>query len=102
MFRQMKVDLVGMVENMSYFVCPHCHQETDIFSRGGAEKTASQFGVAYLGAVQLDPAIRKASDGGQPMVLAGEDSSAGKIALTISLARLWLEWMRSSQPPEKA
>ena len=41
MFRQMKVDLVGMVENMSYFVCPHCHHQTDIFSRGGAEKTAS-------------------------------------------------------------
>ena len=41
MFRQMKVDLVGMVENMSYFVCPHCHHQTDIFSRGGAEKTAA-------------------------------------------------------------
>ena len=59
MFRQMKVDLVGMVENMSYFVCPHCHQETDIFSRGGAEKTASQFGVAYLGAVELTPRSAK-------------------------------------------
>jgi ATP-binding protein involved in chromosome partitioning len=78
MFRQMKVDLVGMVENMSYFVCPHCHQETDIFSRGGAEKTASQFGVAYLGAIELDPAIRKAGDGGQPMVLAGEDFAPAK------------------------
>jgi ATP-binding protein involved in chromosome partitioning len=78
MFRQMKVDLVGMVENMSFFVCPHCQQETDIFSRGGAEKTATQFGVAYLGAVQLDPAIRKASDGGQPMVLAGEDFAPAK------------------------
>jgi Mrp family chromosome partitioning ATPase len=40
MFRQMKVDIVGMVENMSYFVCPHCQHEIDIFSRGGAEKTA--------------------------------------------------------------
>src|SRR5439155_11121497 len=53
MLRQMKVDVVGMVENMSYFVCPHCGQQTDIFSRGGAEKTAAQFGVAYLGDVQL-------------------------------------------------
>jgi ATP-binding protein involved in chromosome partitioning len=75
MFRQMKVDVVGMVENMSYFVCPHCHQETDIFSRGGAKRTASEFGVVYLGDVQLDPAIRQAGDGGQPMVLAGEDSA---------------------------
>ena len=47
MFRQMKVDIVGMVENMSYFVCPHCQHEVDIFSRGGAEKTAKQFDVAY-------------------------------------------------------
>ena len=78
MFRQMKVDLVGMVENMSYFVCPHCNHQTDIFSRGGAEKTAEQFGVSYLGEVQLDPDIRKASDSGRPTVLAGESSSSGK------------------------
>jgi ATP-binding protein involved in chromosome partitioning len=78
MFRQMKVDLVGMVENMSYFVCPNCNHQTDIFSRGGAEKTAEQFGVSYLGEVQLDPDIRKASDSGRPTVLAGEGSSSGK------------------------
>jgi len=78
MFRQMKVDIVGMVENMSYFVCPHCHQETDIFSRGGTEKTAAQFGVAYLGDVPLDPGIRQAGDAGRPAVLAGEDSPHAK------------------------
>src|SRR5256885_13262253 len=75
MFRQMKVDVVGMVENMSYFVCPHCHQQTDVFSRGGAEKTAAQFEVAYLGGVQLDPDIRKAGDSGKPLVVEGEDSA---------------------------
>jgi ATP-binding protein involved in chromosome partitioning len=78
MFRQMKVDLVGMVENMSYFVCPHCNHQTDIFSRGGAEKTAQQFGVSYLGEVQLDPEIRKASDSGRPTVLAGEATPSGR------------------------
>ena len=78
MFRQMKVDVVGMVENMSYFVCPHCHQQTDIFSRGGAEKTAAQFEVAYLGAVQLDPDLRKAGDSGKPVVLEGEDSPSAR------------------------
>ncbi len=78
MFRQMKVDVVGMVENMSYFVCPHCHHEIDIFSRGGAEKTAQQFGVAFLGNIQLDPDIRKAGDTGQPAVLAGENSPHAK------------------------
>jgi ATP-binding protein involved in chromosome partitioning len=78
MFRQMKVDIVGMVENMSYFVCPHCNHEVDIFSRGGAEKTAKQFDVAFLGNVQLDPDIRKAGDSGAPTVLEGEDSPHAK------------------------
>ena len=78
MFRQMKVDLVGMVENMSYFVCPHCQHEIDIFSRGGAEKTAKQFGVDFLGSVQLDPEIRKSGDEGKPAVLEGEASPHAK------------------------
>jgi ATP-binding protein involved in chromosome partitioning len=78
MFRQMKVDLVGMVENMSYFVCPHCNHEVDIFSRGGAEATAKQFGVAFLGNIQLDPELRKAGDTGKPAVLQGEASPHAK------------------------
>lgn len=78
MFRQMKVDLVGMVENMSYFVCPHCNHEIDIFSRGGAERTAEQFGVPFLGSVQLDPELRKAGDTGKPAVLEGENSPHAK------------------------
>jgi len=78
MFRQMKVDIAGMVENMSYFVCPHCHNEIDIFSRGGAEKTARQFSVEFLGSIQLDPEIRKSGDSGKPAVLEDEDSSHAK------------------------
>jgi len=78
MFRQMKVDIAGVVENMSYFVCPHCHNEIDIFSRGGAEKTARQFGVDFLGSVQLDPEIRKSGDEGRPAVLEGENSLHAK------------------------
>lgn len=78
MFRQMKVDLVGVVENMSYFVCPHCNHEIDIFSHGGAEKTAKQFDVAFLGNVELDPEIRKSGDTGSPAVLKGEDSPHAK------------------------
>ena len=78
MFRQMKVDIAGMVENMSYFVCPHCHNEIDIFSRGGAEKTARQFGVDFLGSIQLDPEIRKSGDEGRPAVLEGESSPHAK------------------------
>ena len=78
MFRQMKVDIAGMVENMSYFVCPHCNHEVDIFSRGGAEKTARQFGVDFLGSIQLDPEIRKAGDEGKPAVLEGENAPHAK------------------------
>ncbi len=78
MFRQMKVDIVGMVENMSYFTCPHCNHEIDIFSRGGVEKTAKQFGLSFLGSVQLDPAIREAGDTGKPAVLKGENSPYAK------------------------
>ena len=78
MFRQMKVDLIGVVENMSYFVCPNCKHEVDIFSRGGAEKTATQFEVPFLGSIELDPEIRRASDSGSPTVLEGTESAHAK------------------------
>ncbi len=78
MFRQMKVDLVGVAENMSYFVCPHCQHEIDIFSRGGAERTAHQFGVPFLGSIALDPEVRRAGDTGKPVVLEGENSPHAK------------------------
>src|SRR5512143_2055477 len=57
MFRQMKVDLLGIVENMSAFKCPHCGEEIDIFSKGGGERTAQQFGVPFLGAIDLNPDV---------------------------------------------
>ena len=78
MFRQMKVDIVGIVENMSYFICPHCQHEVDIFSKGGAEKMAKQFDAAFLGSVELDPEIGHAGDNGSPAVLKGEDSAHAK------------------------
>jgi ATP-binding protein involved in chromosome partitioning len=78
MFRQVKVDIVGLVENMSYFVCPHCQHEIDIFSKGGGQRTAEQFGIAFLGHIELDADIRIAGDTGKPAVLAGEDSPHAK------------------------
>jgi ATP-binding protein involved in chromosome partitioning len=72
------VDIVGIAENMSYFVCPHCQHEIDIFSRGGAEKTAKQFDLAFLGNIELDPEIRRSGDSGSPAVLKGEDSPHAK------------------------
>jgi ATP-binding protein involved in chromosome partitioning len=78
MFRQVKVDIVGLVENMSYFTCPHCHTEIDIFSKGGGERTAKEFGIDFLGNIELDPELRRAGDSGQPAVLAGETSPQAK------------------------
>src|SRR5579862_2549674 len=78
MFKQVKVDILGIVENMSYFVCPHCHQEIDIFSKGGGQRTAQQFSIPFLGCIELDPEIRKAGDGGHPIVMEGDQSPHAK------------------------
>jgi len=78
MFRTARVDILGLVENMSHFVCPHCHHEIDIFSKGGVARTAQQFGVPFLGSIELDPDIRKGGDTGKPAVLEGESSPHAK------------------------
>jgi ATP-binding protein involved in chromosome partitioning len=59
---------------MSHFTCPHCHQEIDIFSKGGAERTAKQFNIPFLGSIELVPAIREGGDRGLPVTLAGSKS----------------------------
>jgi len=74
MFRQVNVDVFGLVENMSSFKCPHCEHEIDIFSKGGVERTAKEYAVPYLGAIALDPEIRNGGDRGLPVSLAGEHS----------------------------
>jgi ATP-binding protein involved in chromosome partitioning len=75
MFGQVKVEVIGIVENMSHFTCPHCQQVIDIFSSGGAERTAQQYGLEFLGAVELDPEIRSGGDRGFPVALAGAEST---------------------------
>ena len=74
MFAQVNVEVLGIVENMSHFTCPHCHHEIDIFSKGGAERTARQFNVPFLGSIELVPAIREGGDRGLPVALAGPKS----------------------------
>src|SRR6201996_2409099 len=78
MFHQVNVEVLGIVENMSYFTCPHCHHEIDIFSKGGVERTAKQFNVPFLGSIELDPEIRQGGDRGLPVALAGETSAKAK------------------------
>ena len=74
MFGQVNVEVLGIVENMSHFTCPHCQKEIDIFSKGGAERTAQQFKVPFLGSIELVPAIREGGDRGLPVALAGPKS----------------------------
>ena len=74
MFHQVNVPVLGIVENMSHFTCPHCHEEIDIFSKGGAERTAKQFNVPFLGSIELDADIRRGGDTGLPVALAGPES----------------------------
>lgn len=74
MFKQVHVDVLGIVENMSAFHCPHCQHEIDIFSKGGVEKTAKQFNLPFLGAIDLDANIRRGGDSGLPVALGGEAS----------------------------
>jgi len=80
MFRHLNVPLLGLLENMSGFVCPHCRHETDIFSKGGGEREAARQKIPFLGAVPLDPAMVQAGDKGVPIVL-GQPASPQAIAL---------------------
>jgi ATP-binding protein involved in chromosome partitioning len=75
MFAQVNVEVLGIVENMSHFTCPHCSQIIDIFSKGGAERMSAQFNVPFLGSIELVPAIREGGDRGLPVALAGPDST---------------------------
>jgi ATP-binding protein involved in chromosome partitioning len=73
MFKKVNVPVIGIIENMSSFVCPHCGEVTDIFKRGGGERTAEILQTAYLGAIPLDPKIVLGGDAGVPIVVAEPD-----------------------------
>jgi ATP-binding protein involved in chromosome partitioning len=70
MFRKVNVPVIGIIENMATFICPHCGEATDIFKRGGGERTADLLGTAFLGSVPLDPKIVEGGDRGVPIVVA--------------------------------
>jgi ATP-binding protein involved in chromosome partitioning len=86
MFRRVDVPVLGIVENMSYFLCPHCGERSDIFGHGGAEAEAKRIGVPFLGAVPLHMDIRAKSDAGTPVVVSSPDSDHAKIYMDIAAA----------------
>lgn len=78
MFRQVDVPVLGIIENMSYFKCPHCGERTDVFSHGGAKEEADLLGMDFLGEIPLDIQIRETSDAGHPIVDESPDSEHAK------------------------
>ncbi len=84
MFRKVDVPVLGIIENMSYFACPHCGERTDIFGHGGAKQTAEEMGTHFLGGVPLHLSIRETSDSGQPIVISDPTSENAKVFVEIA------------------
>jgi ATP-binding protein involved in chromosome partitioning len=84
MFQKTNVPILGVVENMSYFVCPHCNGRSEIFAHGGARHEAETMGVPFLGEVPLSLAIREQADGGTPTVATAPKSPQGLVYLEIA------------------
>ncbi|MBK1698751.1 iron-sulfur cluster carrier protein ApbC [Rhodovibrio salinarum] len=84
MFRKVDVPVFGMVENMSYYLCPHCGERSDIFSAGGGRREAEKMGTELLGEIPLDIVIRETSDGGQPVVVSHPESAHAQAYLSIA------------------
>ena len=84
MFRKVNVPVLGIVENMSYFLCPHCGGRSDIFAHGGARQEAEKYGVPFLGEVPLDIGIREQSDSGHPIAAGDRNNPHARIYLEIA------------------
>jgi ATP-binding protein involved in chromosome partitioning len=88
MFQKVNVPVLGLVENMSYFLCPHCGGRSEVFCHGGARREAERLGADFLGEIPLDTAIRETSDAGRPIV-ATEPESAEARAFRAIARRVW-------------
>jgi len=96
MFRQLNIPVLGVVENMSYFVCGHCHERTDIFGTGGGRGMAEEMNIPFLGEVPIDTLVRSGGDSGRPIVAEAPEAPAalafqevaGKVAAQISIHAL--------------
>lgn len=102
MFQKVNVPVLGIIENMSTFICPKCGQQTDIFGHGGAEAEAKKLGVPFLGAIPLHMDIRETSDAGRPITATAPDGAHARLFREIA-ARTWNEVARAAseriQPP---
>jgi ATP-binding protein involved in chromosome partitioning len=78
MFRQLNIPVLGVIENMSYFICGHCQERTEIFGHGGGARMAEDMGIPFLGEVPIDTRVRTGGDEGTPIVIAAPDAPAAK------------------------
>src|SRR6476620_8515927 len=84
MFQKVNVPLLGIIENMSFYVCAHCGTREEIFAHGGGERAAQKLGIPFLGRIPIDPAIREGGDTGMPIVVA--DPASGQSAAFMDIA----------------
>ncbi len=98
MFQKVNVPILGVIENMSFYVCGHCGERSEIFSHGGGEQAAEKFSIPFLGRLPLDPAIREGGDGGTPIVVA--DSSSPQADTFKRIAGTLIERMSQSSTEE--
>jgi ATP-binding protein involved in chromosome partitioning len=84
MYRKLQIPPIGIVENMSYYACPNCHYESDIFGHGGGEQIAADMGLPFLGRLPLYEPIRVGSDRGVPLVIAEPDSAAARAFIRLA------------------
>jgi ATP-binding protein involved in chromosome partitioning len=99
MFRKVDVPILGVVENMSYFVCPHCRERTEIFDHGGAHRESERLGVPFLGEVPIDSSIRAGGDKGIPIVVS-DPQAPQSIAFSKIAAAVARELEGSERPPD--
>ena len=84
MFQQTKIPILGIIENMSYWICGHCGSKDHIFGEDGARRAAEQMEIPFLGAVPLDLPIRAQSDAGEPIVVADPDAASSVVLRKIA------------------
>jgi ATP-binding protein involved in chromosome partitioning len=101
MFRKVAVPVLGIVENMSYFLCPKCGERSEIFGHGGAREEADKMGVPFLGEVPLHLDIRTTSDSGHPIVVARPESAHAQVYKNIA-GRVWKQLSASQRGPRAA
>ncbi len=101
MLKRMSVPVIGVVENMSAFVCPHCGEPTEIFGRGGGQRFAERHGVEFLGGIPLDITVRQGGDVGIPAVAQREPGPAARALTTLAqtvAARMSVRAAEAQQP----